>query len=213
MNENKTFILATITRLSVWIPITLIGIISILRSCFGPQIDPMDDSVNTNREVVAHVEVVDSTLNGFRVVYTTVNSVSKERLNEIQNRPHIQDGFKKLKRDAPLYFGSMLQTDIYNFARFAVKYDSDKDIRIHNIFVTGKEKMDLYAGYNPKILGYATWIDPNTLQGVQFLSQKDIYNLINSPDRVYRYWKCISIYSTSYEDERFSHFSEAQRVY
>lgn len=191
----------------------LIAIIGLIKSCIGNSIDPMDDSINTAREIISHVEVVDSTNNGFRVVYATVNKVSKERYLEIANRPHIIQSFERLQKEAPLYFGNMLYIDIYEFARYARQFDVDRDIQIHNIFVSGIKKINLYAGKNPKIPNYATWIDPNTEQGVQYLSYKDIYFNINSPDRVYRYWRCKSIYSTSYEDERFSHFSEADRVH
>lgn len=213
MDQNRFYIIQTISRIWIWFPIILIALIGLIKSCLGNGIDPMDDSVNTAREIVSHVEVLDSTNNGFRVVYATVKKVSKERYYEISNRPHILESFERLQNESPLYFGSLLYTDIYDFARYARRFDVDEDIQIHNIFVSGIKKMNLYAGYNPKISKYATWIDPNTEQGVQYLSYKDIYFSINSPDRVYRYWRCKSIFSTSYEDERFSHFSEDERVY
>lgn len=213
MNESKRYLLATIVAISKHIIIGLILIIGIIKGCIIKSTDSIDNSVNKSRKIVAHVEVVDSLNNGFRVVYATVNSVTSLRFDEIRKRVHIIEAFNQLKQDGQKYFTNLLHTDIYEFADFAVKYDVDQDIHIHNIFITGRQKMNLYVGYNPKIPGYAKWIDPNTLQGVQYLSHKDIYNKKKYSVRVYRYWKCRSIFSTSIEDERFSHFSESERIY
>ncbi len=213
MNENNKYILSTIVAVFKSTAICTIFLIGIIKSCIINDTEPIDNSINKSRQVVAHVEVVDSANNGFRVVYATVNSVTASRFDEIRSRKHIINSFERLKHDGKVYFPNLLHTDIHDFADFAVKYDVDQDIHIHNIFVTGRQKVNLYAGYNPKIPDYAKWIDPNTLQGVQYLSHNDIYNKKKFPVRVYRYWKCRSIFSTSLEDERFSHFSESERIY
>ena len=185
----------------------------LLKECFANKPDPMDDSINTSREIVEHIIVSDSTQNGFRVVYATENSVTKERLEEIRKRPVIIDAFKRLKADAPVYFGNMVETDIYDFAEFAIKYDSDPAIRIHNIFIDGSEKVNMYARPNPNIPNCVTFINPNTDQGIQYLSYGDIYYRDRVNNRIYRYWKCYGNNSTSSTDERFSHFSESQRLW
>lgn len=188
-------------------------ILMVLKECIAEKTDPMDDSINSSREIIAQIMVVDSTRNGFRVVYATENSVTKERLEEIKKRPHIVDAFERLKNDAPAYFGNMTETDIYDFAGFAVQYDSDPAIKIHNIFVTGLEKTDMYARVNPDLEDCVTFINPNTSQGIQYLSQNDIYYRDKVNNKLYRYWKCYGIYATSSTDERFSHFSESQRLW
>lgn len=58
-------------------------------------------------------------------------------------------GFENLKRKAPEHFGgNLLETDICDFALYAYRFPIDKDVRIHNIFVAGKEKMDFYVRNN-----------------------------------------------------------------
>ena len=203
---------AALLKIAPTLFILLIVVIGIIKSCVGTKIDPMDDSINATREIVHIFNIVDSTYNGFRIVYATKNNVTSERLKEIQSRKHINDAIKKLHADAPLYFGNMVDTDIYDFAEFAVQYDADPDIVLHNIFVFGAEKTKLYARNNPKITNCATWINPSTEQGVQYLSQDDIYRRRDKEDRIYRYWKCTGLYSTSYTDERYSHFSEEDRI-
>jgi hypothetical protein len=174
----------------------------------------MDDSIIKSREVVEHLNVLDSTHNGFRVVYATKNNVTKVRLTEIQHRPHIIDAFSRLKTDAPVHFGgSLLYTDIYDFADFAVQYDSDPDIELHNIFVAGHEKSYLYIGKNTNIDNPAQYFNFGTEQGIQYLKHDDIYYRRERKNRVYRYWKCYGIHSISETDERFSHFSEDEKIW
>lgn len=200
-------------KLAPWLLIMLIVIIGIIKSCVGSSIDPMDNNINATREIVDMFNVVDSTNNGFRIVYATENNVTMERLKEIQNRQHIKDAFSKLKTEAPLHFGNMIETDIYDFADFAVKYDCDKAIKIHNIFISGKAKTKLYAQNNPKIKDCATWINSGTEQGVQYLKKDDIYLRREKDRRIYRYWKCYGLNEYSFTDERFIHFSEKERIW
>jgi len=209
---EREYRLATFTRIWWWFPLTIIIIIGLFKECTNSS-DSIDNSVNASRQIVAHVEVLDITSNGFRVVYATRNAVSNERFKEICERPHIINGFKKLQTEAPAHFGNMLYTDIYDFARFAKKYDIDEDILIHNIFVVGMRKCKLYIGSNPKITNAATWYNPNTEQGILYLKKNDVYNTLDTSKRIYRYWKCQSIYSYSYVDEQFSHFSEDERIW
>ena len=82
-----------------------------------------------------------------------------------------------------------------------------------NIFIFGTEKQKLYVGKNPRIANSASWINPATEQGVQYINADDIYFRIEKGERVYRYWKCHGNHSTSTADERFSHFSEDERLW
>ena len=56
----------------------------------------MDNSINKSREIIGHVQVRDSTGNGFRVVYVTRDPVTEERYREIRSRRHIREGFERL---------------------------------------------------------------------------------------------------------------------
>jgi hypothetical protein len=192
----------------------LIAIAGISKNCAGSSIDPIDNDIMSSRKVVKHLDVLDTTHNGFRVVYATKNNVTEARLEEIQNRSHVRDAFKSLQTDAPPHFGgSLLDTDIYDFADFAVKCDPDPDIEMHNIFVAGHEKSALYIGKNPNIDNPAQYFDFRTEQGIQYLSHDDIYYRRRKDLRIYRYWKCSSLNQTSKTDERFSHFSEDERIW
>lgn len=215
MNNNwseKDYRFATLLRIWWWIPFILFIIIIAIKECVGNGVDPMDDSILKKAEVVEHVMVMDSTYNGFRVVYATIMPVTQERLFEIKSREHISNAFIRLQKEAPVHFGGLLETDIYDFAIFAKRYDIDKDIKIHNIFVEGTKKKNLYLGHNPMIKNPAVWIDENTNQGIVYLESDDIYYLYDKPSRIYRYWKCRSIHSMSTLDEHFSHFSEDDRI-
>ena len=195
-----------------WLVLILIVVIGICVAVFSPRIDPIDDQATRNREFVTQIFVVDDKRNGFRVQYITKQSVTKERLDEIQRRSSVRDSLDRLKRMAPLRFGNMLMTDIYDFADFAIQFDP-ADIRIHNIFVCGPDKEKLYVGENPRIENWAKWIHPGTLQGLLFLRSEDIYCNSAGWGKVYRYYKCQGIHQISETDEHFSHFSEDERIY
>lgn len=114
-------------------------IIGTLKCCLTTDSDSIDESINKSPGIVAHVMVLDSTDNGFRVVYATAEPVTDERFAEICDRPGILEGFENLKRKAPEHFGgNLLETDICDFALYAYRFPIDKDVRIHNIFVAGK---------------------------------------------------------------------------
>ena len=182
----------------------LIICIGLLKDCIRSR-DPIDDSINRSQEVVRHLEVCDTTRNGFRVVYVTNDAVTIQRLNEIRLRQPLNQAFCKLKDSAASYFG--------DFAAYARRFDVDDDVRMQNIFIFGSEKQKLYVGENPRIENSATWINPATEQGVQYINADDIYFRVGKGERVYRYWKCHGNHSTSTTDERFSHFSEDERLW
>ena len=77
-------------RLLPWMLLILIICIGLLKDCIHLR-DPIDDSINRTREVVRHLEVCDTTRNGFRVVYVTNDAVTMERLNEIRLRHPISE--------------------------------------------------------------------------------------------------------------------------
>lgn len=194
--------------------VLLIIIIGLAKGCAGDDIDPMDNSINKAKEVVTHLHVVDSTKNGFRVVYATTNAVTEERLEEIRSRKPILDAFERLQHDAPIHWGgSLMDADICDFALFARKYNVDKDIQIHNIFVEGVKKMELYIQPNPNLPDCAKWMNHGTKQGVQYLKADDINYRIPAGKKIYRYWKCNNLYQYSDTDERFSHFTEKERLW
>lgn len=173
----------------------------------------MDNDVNRIRQLVATIRVVDSTYNGFRVTYATERAVSMPRLDEICSRGPLQASLRKLQCDAPIHFGSLLQTNIYDFAAFAREYDCDPDVKMDRIYVYGKEKSELYIGPNPDIENSARWMNFGTQQGIQYINATDIYFRRRTENRIYRYWQCPGLHSTSSTDERFSHFSEDDRLW
>lgn len=212
-NESRIRLLI-LAKLLPWLFIGLIFMIGLIRSCSGPDVDPMDNSYMKDIGIVDHIYVVDSTRNGFRAVYTTVKPVTDARLQEIRKRKKIRAVFAQLQYDAPIYFGgSLLYTDIYDFAVFAKQYDVGPDVKLHNIFVTGYEKMNLYIGPNPGIENSARWMNPGTEQGNQYLGSREVFRCSTDTLLIYRYWKCRAPYDISLTDERFSHFSEDERLY
>ena len=216
MNSNKElqrhYRTQAILSIRNWIALTAIAIIGIAVAVFSPRADPLDASAVKNRSIVRQIHVVDSTSNGFRVVYATKEAVTADRLYEIQTRPAVRDSLEQLKLAAPLYFGDMLHTDIYDFAEFAVPFDP-ADIHIHNIFVFGPDKERLYIGDNPRLQNEAKWINSGTGQGLLYIRNEDIYFASFRRRRVYRYFKCRGLNEVADNDEHFSHFTEAERVY
>ena len=102
-------------------------IIGTLKCCLTTDSDSIDESINKSPGIVAHVMVLDSTDNGFRVVYATAAPVTDERFAEICDRPGILEGFENLKRKAPEHFGgNLLETDICDFALYAYRFPIDK---------------------------------------------------------------------------------------
>lgn len=192
----------------------LIAVIALVMACFTEEPDPIDNSINTSQEIVNLLNVVDSAGNGFRVHYATAHPVTEERYREILSRAELNDAFRRLQHDAPLHFGgSLLETDIYDFAAFARDYDVSADVHIDCIFVTGPGKTALYSQPNPNLPDGETWINPCTEQGLQWLKHKDIYYYMDNERRIYRYWKCPGMREFSFTDERFTHYTTAERIH
>lgn len=210
-NDYRTLV---ILKIWPWLVVVIIVLIVVLKDLFGDKIDPMDNSVNKSRKIIEHLNVVDSTNNGFRVVFASKDEITEARLKEIKSRESLKKTFQKLKMEGPVYFdNNLLETNIYAFARFSLQYKLEPEIEIHNIFIYGQEKCNMYIGPNPKIKNSATRYNFNTEQGCQYLSKDDIYNRTNDSIKIYRYWKCSGINQISYTDEKFSHFSEDERIW
>mgnify|MGYP000059635505 CR=1 FL=1 len=194
--------------------VALVLIIGLARTCIPDGTDPIDNSINKSVQVLEHLYVRDSRGNGFRVVYATSHAVTDGRFEEIRSRPAIRKAFGRLQRDAVArYNDDMLDVDICEFALFARRYDVDADITIHNIFVCGREKMNLYVRPNPGMPGGATWMNMETEQGNQYLNATDVNYRIPAGGRIYRYWKCGFLNEVSDTDERFTHFTEEERLW
>ncbi len=191
----------------------LIVIIGLVKDCVGPQIDPLDNSINKMRERVRLVTVRDSTNSGFELQYYTKEAVTTARFKEILTRKPIFESIEKLEHDAPVHFKhQMLTTDIYDFAEFAKRYDVDPDVCIAAIFVHGKKREELYLQSNPKLEDGCTWYDCQTQQGILYIKQDDIYPYNAEAKRTYRYWECRGNYPTSSTDEQYTHFRECERI-
>ena len=156
--DNAVFVASAI---GPWVILmVIVGIVGLVKCCVTKPPDIAEESINKSGNIVEHVMVLDSTNNGFRVVYATAEAVTNERYEEIRGRPHIQTRFNRLKVEAPKYFGgSLLNTDICDFALYVYRFPIDNDLRIHNIFVAGKEKMNLYVQPNPNLPNCATWMN------------------------------------------------------
>lgn len=187
-------------------------LVALIKPAFEPYIDPLDTGLDKERRIAAEAIVVDNHNNGFKAVYLTVDEVTWARYYEIVSRPHIEDSLSRLKREAPMHFGDMLYTDIFDFTLFAMSYHPDPDLVLHNVFVFGAEKKNLYIGPNPKIKNPATWIDHRTLQGILYVGRKEISRYTSDSVRVYKYWRCPMAHKQSDSDEHFSHFSEDDRL-
>lgn len=210
--DEFVFVLAAIGPWTILV--VAVVLIGLFKTCIPDRTDPLDRDISRSSEIIGHVMVVDGDNNGFRVVYVTAEPVTEKRFEEICSRENVRKGFDRLKREASVHFGgSLLETDICDFALYAYRFPVDDDIKIHNIFVAGKEKMDFYVRPNPDLPGCATWMHHGTEQGNQYLNSNDINYYIPNGGRVYRYWKCRYLLQTSDTDERFSHFTEDERLY
>lgn len=210
-NDNVQVWIILIARFFVPIMVVLGVTIICIKDCTDTT-DPIDNAWK-KVEHLCNLHVTDSAGDGFRIAYVTSRAVTPARLKEIESRKPIQDAMEKLQKEAPEYFGgSLYEADIYDFAAFARKYDVDPVLEIHCIFVMGRDKCNLYAGPNPKIPDSPAYIDLNTEQGVQWIDHNDVYYRTSPEDRIYRYWKCEFPFNTSRTDERFAHFSRAQRL-
>lgn len=194
--------------------IIIVCFVGLIKCCVEKPPDLTEENMNKSANVVENVMVLDSTNNGFRVVYVTAKKVSDEKYKLICTKPSIKSGFERLKIEAPKHFNNnLLDADICDFALYAYRFPIDSDVRIHNIFVAGKEKMELYVRPNPNLENCATWMHFGTEQGNQYLNSHDINVYIPNGGRIYRYWKCRHLLQVSDIDERFSHFTEVERLF
>lgn len=211
--EEKKIRTSIFTAIAPWVLGGLILLGLLVKDCVGSRGDPMDDSILSRREIVSHIEVRDSTGNGFRVVFATRDAVSAARLEEMRSRSAVQETFRLLQQQAPAHFGGdLMPVDIYDFAALAKEY-VPTGLIIQNIFVCGTEKCKLYVRDNPAIENCARWFNFSTEQGNQYLSAEDIYSRTTKQERIYRYWRCSGNHIISRTDERFSHFSEDERLW
>lgn len=210
MNEDEKIIRwIVLAKLSPVLFVILIVFIGIVKECATEE--PDIERQNACREWVTDTYIVDAGYNGFRIRYFTAEKVTKKELGDITVADSIWQFEEQMQQDALDRFDDMLHLDIYEFALFAKNY-GHKDITMECIFVSGLEKRNLYIGPNPKIKNSAKWIDPNTNQGLQWINHNDIYFYDGKGPKTYRYYRCPYPYDTSATDERFSHFSEDQRV-
>ncbi len=210
---NKKNII-TFLILKFFTPICIFGLIMIwlIRESSKEHIDPMDDSYLKDYEFVTTANATDSNTNGFEVVYFTANPVTKERAEEIRSRQHLKDAIYRLEQDAPKHFGDMLHTDIFDFAVYAIDRIPDKDIKIDLISDIGYDKIALYEAPNPNIPDCPTRISRLLLQGNQCIKGSDAYRYKKHRSKIYRYWKCYGLNSSSSHDERFIHFSKKEAI-
>ena len=133
--DNAVFVASAI---GPWgILMVIVGIVGLVKCCVTKPPDLTEDSINKSGNIVENVMVLDSTNNGFRVVYATAEAVTNEKYEEIRGRPHIRTRFDRLKIEAPKHFGgSLLNTDICDFALYAYRFPIDNDLCIHNIFLS-----------------------------------------------------------------------------
>lgn len=208
--DEKVLRMMILAKLSPVLFILLIVFIGIVKRCVSEE--PDIERQNARQESIKDVYIVDAGYNGFRIRYGTADKVTKTEWGNILVADSIWKFEEQMQKDALVQFNDMLHLDIYEFAQFAKLY-GHKDITMEYIFVAGPEKEELYIGPHPKIKNSAKWIDPNTNQGLQWIDHNDIYFYDGKGPKTYRYYKCSSPYDTSATDERFSHFSEDQRIH
>lgn len=208
--DEKVLRMMILAKLSPILLVLLIVFIGIVKECTSEE--PDIERQNARQESIKDVYIVDAGYNGFRIRYGTAEKVTKTEWGNILVADSIWKFEEQMQKDALVQFNDMLHLDIYEFAQFAKLY-GHKDITMEYIFVAGPEKEELYIGPHPKIKNSAKWIDPNTNQGLQWIDHNDIYFYDGKGSKTYRYYKCSSPYDTSATDERFSHFSEDQRIH
>lgn len=208
--DEKVLRMMILAKLSPVLFVLLIIFIGIAKECTSEEADI--SRLNARQESIKDVYVIGGGFNGFRIRYATANKVTKEEFGNIIVADSIWQFVEQMQQDARAQFNDILHLDIYEFAQFAKRY-GHKDITIEYIFVTGEKKKRLYIGPNPMLKNSATWLDEATNQGVQWIDHNDIYFYDGKGPKTYRYYKCYSIYETSATDERFSHFSEDQRIH
>lgn len=187
--------------------IVLILIIAMFRSCMGYGEIDIDNSIMRSRCDYERMMIVDSTGNGFELLYYTTEAVTDLRFEEINSRKHLIDSYKKLKNEAAAHFDhDLINTDIYDFVKYAKTFDIDSaDVRLVNIWVYGNEYKKLY--HRP----HKDYPDSDRRFydfdfGILYLEEYDVYPYNFEALRRYKYWGCDS---TSLTDERYTHITKS----
>ena len=80
--DNAVFVASAI---GPWgILMVIVGIVGLVKCCVMKPPDIAEESINKSGNIVEHVMVLDSTNNGFRVVYATAEPVTDEKYEEIR---------------------------------------------------------------------------------------------------------------------------------
>lgn len=182
----------------------LIAVIGLCRSCMGYDEIDIDNSYMVKRYQFDRAYVEDSTGNGYELLWFTTDYVTEKRYKEILTRKPIWDSYKRLEAEAGDHFNHrLIETDIYDFVKWAKRYDIDPDVRLTNIWVYGTEYKKLYRQPNERFPEVQTPFAYDI--GILFLKEFDVYPYNLQAGRTYRYWQCEV---TSSSDERFSHVTE-----
>lgn len=191
--------------------IIFIVVIGLIKSCVGSDVDPIDNSYMTQRECYNRKILTDSTGIGFELLWYTTKPVTEKRMEEIKTRKPIQEAQQQLMEEAPEHFKhNFFHTDIHDFAKYAVKFDVDSDVRLVNIFIYGQRLKEQYWLPNPDLPdGGCTKPAYGTDQGTLYLKEDDIYDCNPEAGSLYRYWRC---WRTSTKDERYTHFTTSERI-
>ncbi|MFR9545945.1 MAG: hypothetical protein SNJ29_10255 [Rikenellaceae bacterium] len=185
--------------------IILICIIGLFRSCIGYDEISIDNSYMKNRYEYERVNIYDSLGNGYECLFFTTEAVTEARYDELSNRKHIRDSYKRFKECAADHFSqNLINTDIYDFVEYAKTFDVAPDtVRLVNVWAIGSGYLKLYQRphpTNPKEWGWRDG-DKEEFGGV-YIKENEIYPYNPDAGRTYRYWKCDQ---TSSEDERYTH--------
>ena len=190
--------------------IVLILIIAMFRSCMGYDEIDIDNSTMRRREMYDRTVIKDSTGNGYELLWYTTNPVSDRRYEEIKSRKHLDESYKKLKKEAAAHFDNdLINTDIYDVVKYAKTFDIDSaDVRLVNIFIYGSEYEKLYQRQHKDYPDGWEMLDDDDFGGL-YLEEYDVYKRNNSALPYYRYWGC---YATSLYDERYTHVTRSDRL-
>lgn len=100
-------------------------------------------------------------------------------------------------------------SDIYDVAEYAKKFDIEPNVRLVNVFVMGQRLTDQYLCPNPNLPdGGCTEPSYGTDQGVLYIREVDVYPTSDDTVRTYRY---LEYWRTSSNDEHYTHFTESER--
>lgn len=202
-SENRD-LLTILVILKFWpIMFAIIAIIGIFKSCTAPEVDKIDTWGKKYFRSVGEVLVMDSTGNGFTVIYGSREPVTCERAKEMLYRQSACDAQEKLSDRAPKIFKQNLtDLDIFEFGKYAAKYDVNKDIVIMEIRIFGDKKRKMYERPNPKYPELGEMTIGLDRKGEMFISGQDLYGYLQGGRKLYQYYNCME---ASNKDEKFTH--------